>query len=184
MSSPLYGVELFSPIMKLGAWPYDALLTSYSSAVKSAMSQAALKYSLQALAESADFQRRLLHVWLEEPAELPERFVQARKYVVANPATVLTKPQADSMAAIYAIFRSFSGPAFAEHWSEDALDSSPHWEAARRAALICLEAFGWPAEQPPLDVSSWRGLLSSLTIGCARHEIGSACHSPKLCALC
>jgi hypothetical protein len=119
------------------------------------MSQAALKYSLQALAQSADFQRRLLHVWLEEPAELPERFVQARKHVVANPATVLTKSQTDSMAAIYAIFRSFSGPAFAEHWGDDALDSSPHWEAARRAALICLEAFGWPAEQPPLDVASY-----------------------------
>jgi hypothetical protein len=119
------------------------------------MSQDALRYSLQALAQPADFQRRLLDVWHDPPDELPERFVQAHRHVLANAREGLTKSQADVLEALHTKFRSFCGPSNAEHWREEALDTSPHWEAVRRVARICLERFGWSTEQPPLDTLSY-----------------------------
>jgi hypothetical protein len=116
------------------------------------MSRDALKYSLQALAQPAEFQHRLLSVWLEEPAEMPERFVQAHRHVVAMGPT-LTTPQADAIALLHARFRSFSGPSNAEHWSDEALDTSNCWQEARGLARACLETFGWPVEQPPLALA-------------------------------
>src|SRR5262245_48783794 len=95
------------------------------------MSQDALKYSLQALAQPAEFQHRLLSVWLDPPAELPERFVQAHRHILAQSIS-LTKSQTDAIGALHAKFQSFCG-----------------------LARACLETFGWPVEQPPLDSKSY-----------------------------
>lgn len=122
---------------------------SYPKAILGAMSWDALKYSLQALAQPAEFQHRLLNVWLEYPSEIAERFVQAHRHVVAL-GPPLTKPQTDAIALLHARFRSFSGPSNAEHWSDKALDTSSHWQEARQLARACLETFGWPVEEPPL----------------------------------
>lgn len=114
----------------------------------------ALKYSLQALAQPAAFQHRLLDVWLEFPSELPERFVHAHRHVVASLFT-LTKFQADALDALYSKFNSFCGPSNAEHWGDKALEASRHWEDVRQLARACLQTFGWPVEQPPLDSVSY-----------------------------
>ncbi|MBI1176940.1 hypothetical protein GC207_05820 [bacterium] len=118
------------------------------------MNADALKYSLQALAQSAGFQKRLLKVWLQPPAELPERFCQAKRHLVAT-GVALTPEQTASLDALHAAFASFSGPTNVEHWREEALVSSPHWISIRHLARGCLKSFGWPLESPPLDLPSY-----------------------------
>jgi hypothetical protein len=118
------------------------------------MSRDALKYSLQALAQPAESQHHLLNVWLDPPAELPERFVHAHRRILAD-SFALTKSQIDALDALHSEFRSFSGPRNAEHWRDEALNTSTHWEAVRQLARVCLETFGWPVEQPPLDRVSY-----------------------------
>jgi hypothetical protein len=118
------------------------------------MSRDSLKYSLQALAQPAEYQHRLLSVWLDPPAELPERFIQAHRHFLAESAS-LAKSQENAIEALHAKFESFCGPSNAEHWRHDALDASPHWEAVRELARVCLEAFGWSVDQPPLDTVSY-----------------------------
>jgi hypothetical protein len=115
----------------------------------------ALKFSLQALAQPADFQRGLLSAWGEGVAELGERFVQAERRLVRGEGRVFTRAQGEALAALHARFEAFCGPANAAHWREDALGWSPHWAAVRRAAGGCLEAFGWAAGQPPLDLQAY-----------------------------
>src|SRR5260221_9119414 len=97
------------------------------------MSSEALKYSLQALAQSADFQHRLLQVWMEPPAELPERFRQAQRHLVDGGAK-LTHEQTASLEALHAVFAAFSGPTNAEHWRKEALETSSQWISVRRLA--------------------------------------------------
>lgn len=119
------------------------------------MSKDTLKHSLQALAQPSDFQRRLLRVWLNPPAELPERFVHAHRRVLADRAVTLTNAQSEALRAVHTKLESFAGPAHAGHWREEALATSPHWESVRQAARQCLETFGWQIEPPPLDSVSY-----------------------------
>lgn len=117
----------------------------------------ALRYSLQALAEPAEYQRKLLVHWREDLAELPERFVQSERHVRSVGASGFTAEQEQALAELHGHLNSFCGPAHAEHWKDEALDWSPHWMQVRRVASRCLETFGWPIEQPPLDISAYGG---------------------------
>jgi hypothetical protein len=115
----------------------------------------ALKFSLQALAQPAMFQHRLLSVWLEDVSELPEQFVQAERHLVRGQGVDFTPEQQAALDALHARFESFCGPANAEHWADHAVESSPQWADIRRLAVRCLVTFGWPVAEPPLDVSSY-----------------------------
>jgi hypothetical protein len=86
---------------------------------------------------------------------LPERFVQAERWVIASGAHEFTRDQCEALAALHAQFQSLSGPANAEHWSDAALDVSPEWVAIRRLAAHGLDAFGWRPEEPPLDLAAY-----------------------------
>src|SRR5437868_6708521 len=102
----------------------------------------ALKCTLQALAQPAAFQHRLLSVWRDGVAELPERFVHAERGVVQNGCYAFTAAQRDALAALHSGLEPFCGPANAAHWQDDALDWSPHWAAVRELAARSLTAFG------------------------------------------
>jgi hypothetical protein len=115
----------------------------------------ALKFSLQALAQPAAFQHRLLSVWLEDVPELPERFIQAERHLVRGEGREFSPQQRDALEALRARLESFCGPANADHWSDAALGWSSHWTAVRQLAVRCLQAFGWPEEPPPLEVAPY-----------------------------
>jgi hypothetical protein len=114
-----------------------------------------LRCSLQALAQPAAFQHRLLSVWLEGPAELPERFVQAERHLVKGEGHEFGPEQREALDALHAAFKSFSGPANAAHWKPNALDWSPHWNAVRELAGRCLRAFEWQDVPPPLELACY-----------------------------
>jgi hypothetical protein len=109
-----------------------------------------LRHALQALAQDAVFQESLLSSWLEPPAELPERVVQAWRHLLASDQP-FTENQVAAIEALFAHFKSFSGPDHANHWVESALPTSRHWSTARRLASGALEKFGWFAATPPVS---------------------------------
>ena len=115
----------------------------------------ALKFSLQALAQSAAYQHRLLSVWSENVEELPERFSHAERRLRLGVKSEFTADQQKALAAMRACFESFCGPQNSEHWQEASLDSSPHWESVRHLAVQCLIAFEWPMIPPPLELAAY-----------------------------
>jgi len=115
----------------------------------------ALRFSLQALAQPTAFQHQLLSVWRENVSELPERFVQAERHLVRGQKVVFTPQQQERLAALHTRFESFCGPANADHWTDNTMESSPHWADIRSLAARCLEAFGWPVAEPPLDIAAY-----------------------------
>jgi hypothetical protein len=115
----------------------------------------ALKYTLQALAQPPEFQHRLLSAWREDVSELCERLVQAERHLAGPPGVQITMAQLTALSALRTCLESFSGPAHAEHWREDALDGSPCWAEVRRLAAGCLESFGWPVAEPPLEIAAY-----------------------------
>jgi len=115
----------------------------------------ALKYSLQALAQPAEYQRRLLHVWFEDLSEMPERLVQAHRHLTKRVKPSFTDRQQAALVDIFMKFESFSGPVHATHWRESALVESSHWEDVRQLAKKCLTAFGWQDDSPPLEIDAY-----------------------------
>jgi hypothetical protein len=94
--------------------------------------EGALKYSLQALAQPAHYQLRLLNVWSDNPSELPERLVQAHRHVTRAISLSLTNEQRTTLVPLFEKLKSFSGPKHAAHWREAAFVESSHREDVRQ----------------------------------------------------
>ena len=103
----------------------------------------ALIESLQALASPAHVQLARFSDFVVKGDELALDFDDAFLLVRDCPQLVLTRRQRDALAEVDATLSAMSGQRHNELWTEDAVRTSPRWEALRqqaRAALVALDA--------------------------------------------
>ena len=113
-----------------------------------------LRWSLQALAASS--QPSLFPEWAVTPDHLAVDFDRCASTVLEHHCDELDERQRGRLEAIGELLnRMFrDGVEFnADLWSIAALENSEQWGAVRRMALEALDAFGWPSDLPPADVS-------------------------------
>jgi hypothetical protein len=99
--------------------------------------------SLQALAAPAPVQLARFPDFVVKADELALDFDDAFLLVRDCPQLELTGRQRDALAEVDATLSGMSGQQRSELWTEDAVRTSPRWDAVRqhaRAALVALDA--------------------------------------------
>jgi hypothetical protein len=107
-----------------------------------------LKHSVQLLASSPEVQLQLLPAYVCKADELVLGFDHWREVALHNYRGELS---ADELAALTALDEKLNWLTAngREHWSDEAVRTSPEWQNIRYLATRVLEIFGWPLETPP-----------------------------------
>jgi hypothetical protein len=111
-----------------------------------------LRWSLQALAVADSVQRTLFPDYAVTADALALDFDHWASAVRGTYEHELSRPQVDSLTAIERKLTTMSrdGAEFdLELWTDAALETSEHWAEVRRLAIVALDAFEWPVENPP-----------------------------------
>ena len=108
-----------------------------------------LKHSLQALAMPADTQLELFPDFVCKVDELALGFDHWSKCVLGNDRGELSEQQKSLLIGLDGALDKMSGRRGQNLWAEDALRTSPEWEAVRDSAKAALASFGWEVERPP-----------------------------------
>jgi hypothetical protein len=111
-----------------------------------------LRWSLRALAAAGSHQRTLFPDHAPTADELAFDFEHWAGIIRSEYEGELSRPQADSLAAIDRKLATMSrhGVEFdLELWTDSALSGSEHWADVRGLAATALEAFGWAVDTAP-----------------------------------
>lgn len=107
-----------------------------------------LKHSVQLLAMPPEIQLRLLPSFVCKADELALEFDHWREVVFHNCRNELSVEQISAITELNERLDRLTTNG-EQHWTDEAVRSSPEWHDVRILATAVLNAFGWPAESPP-----------------------------------
>lgn len=107
-----------------------------------------LKHSIQLLASPPEIQLQLLPSFVCKADELALNFDQWREVALNNYEKELSIDQISATDALDVKLDWLTDNG-GQHWTDEAIRTSPEWQNVRCLALNTLRAFGWPLETPP-----------------------------------
>jgi hypothetical protein len=116
-----------------------------------------LKHSVQLLASLPEVQLERLPPHVCKADELALEFDQWREVALHNCQSDLTTDQLSSLTALDERLDWLTANG-RQHWTDEAVRTSPWWKDVRWLATRVLEAFGWPAETPPSHASEYKSV--------------------------
>lgn len=118
------------------------------------------RWSLQALACSAEHQFALFPNFVSTPYELASDFDHWSKAALSKFAEMISEDQIAAVRAVDEQMKAMSrgGQLFDEAlWNDEALGARPEWEQLRSLSKAALACFDWPIEKPPWGRSVYSG---------------------------
>ncbi len=117
-----------------------------------------LKWSIQALAQSAAIQHTLFPDFVCVPDELALEFDEYYRQVLNSPLSLkFDLEQLSLVRELDQKLASISGPENERFWCDKALESAPEWNEVRMIAKSTLKKFGWPEAPPPVERAIYVG---------------------------
>jgi hypothetical protein len=107
-----------------------------------------LKHSIQLLASSPQVQLQLLPPFACKADEIALDFNHWLEVTLDKYKGDLSLAQLSALKAIDEKLHWLTADS-KEHWTDEAVHSSPEWECLRSLATNALQLFGWAAEMPP-----------------------------------
>jgi hypothetical protein len=119
-----------------------------------------LNWSVLALAQSADIQKRLFPDFVLVADELALSWEDALQELNSGGANI-NFYQKEKIEALDKLICAISGPNNLKFWIDDALSEFSEWDEIRSAAAEVARSFGWPVLPPPPSQAIYIGTSGS-----------------------